>query len=273
MDRRIIELISKYNIENKKVDQQFYVEFFNIAKTSLGLENYLSELVFINAEEHNSPKYKEYTEGFAGLFGQAAYRHSTGELIVYERNINYGKNMTIKENKMEGLYDVQFYNLLIVQTLLHEIEHAKQEKLRREGTDVESKLFQVLDNGAKETTLSYEYNPGERLAETRSFEQILDAYAEFNIYDQRIYDFFLDGYRQSCLRGYHHEDEKGYQVKSTEGIFMAPTIKYAMLKEVELSAISEIVEGIDGDDRFIYGLPVQYEEYKEYAEGIKGYKI
>ena len=273
MDKKLIELISKYNIENKKVDQQFYVEFFNIARSTLGLEEYLKELVFIGAEEHMSPKYKSYTDGFEGLFGQAAYKRSTGELIVFERNIEYGKRMVIKENKIESFYEVQFYNLLILQTLLHEIEHAKQEKMRDEGNDVESKLLQVFDNGVKETSLSYEYSLNERLAEVRSFEQILDAYAEFNIYDQKLYDFFLDGYRQSCLRGYHHEDENGYLVNGNEGIFMSPTIKYAILKEVDLSVINEITVGVEGDDRFVYGLPVQYEEYKEYAEGIKGYKI
>ena len=70
MDKKLIELISKYNIENKKVDQQFYVEFFNIARNTLGLEEYLKELVFIGAEEHMSPKYKSYTDGFEGCLGK-----------------------------------------------------------------------------------------------------------------------------------------------------------------------------------------------------------
>ena len=47
MEKRFIELVSKYNLESKYADEAFYVEFFNIAKECLGLENYLSNLIFI----------------------------------------------------------------------------------------------------------------------------------------------------------------------------------------------------------------------------------
>jgi hypothetical protein len=86
-----------------------------------------------------NPKYQEYTKGFGGMFGQAAYREATGELVVYERNINYGKIMDLREVGLEATdSEVAMYNLMVLQTLLHEVEHAKQAKMKKEGTDPET---------------------------------------------------------------------------------------------------------------------------------------
>ena len=121
------------------------------------MKNNLSELVFIPKEDHMNPKYQEYTKGFGGMFGQAAYRAATGELVVYERNINYGKVMDIRSVGLEATdSEVAMYNLMVLQTLLHEVEHAKQAKMKKEGTDFESKLIQICDTEKGETTESYE---------------------------------------------------------------------------------------------------------------------
>ena len=273
MEKRFIELVSKYNLESKYADEAFYVEFFNIAKECLGLENYLSNLIFIKKEEFRDPKYKEYTSGLAGMFCQAAYKKATGEFIVLDGNINYENNMILNGMGLIESDKIAMYNLLVLHTLLHEIEHAKQEKMIKEGNDFESRLITLVNTDTRESSFAYEYSLNERLAEVRSYEQILDAYAELNLYEQRIYEYFLNEYRISALSGYHFEDENGYLINSEEGIFMCPTFKYAILKNADIKEISELCNSVTGDDRFIYGLPVEYEEYKKYKGVIKDHRI
>lgn len=273
MKQRLNELVAKYNMMGRKADERFYQEFFRIAKEELDLDGYLTELVFIPKYDHMNPKYEEYTKGFGGMFGQAAYRIATGELVVYERNINYGKVMDIKSAGLEGSEsEVAMYNLMILQTLLHEIEHAKQAKMKKEGTDFESKLIQVCDTDKKETTETYEYSITERLAELRSFEQVLDMYDEIGLFDQRIYDYFDAGYKQCIMSGYHFEDSQGYLVNGEDGIFVDPTTKYVTLKEGNIDEFNTIISDLNDDTKMYYGLGIPLDMYLEY-KSTNGFKM
>lgn len=272
MKQRLIELVVRYNLKNRKADERFYQEFFRIAKEELDLDGYLTELVFIPKNDHMNPKYEEYTKGFGGMFGQAAYRSATGELVVYERNINYGRVMDLREIGLEFTEsEVSAYNLMILQTLLHEIEHAKQAKMKKEGTDFESKLIRIADTDKPDTTESYEYSIIERLAEIRSFEMILELYNEIGLFDQRVYDYFDAGYKESILRGYHFEDAEGYLVNEQDGIFIDPTTKYIQLKNGNIDAYRELIKDSDDATRMYYGMSVPLEQYLEYKNnyGLK----
>ena len=274
MKQQLNELVAKYNMMGRKADERFYHEFFRIAKESLDLDDYLTELVFIPKEEHMNAKYQEYTKGFGGMFGQAAYRAATGELVVYERNINYGKVMDIRSVGLEATdSEVSMYNLMVLQTLLHEIEHAKQAKMKKEGTDFESKLIQICDTDVQETTETYEYSITERLAEIRSFEQVLDMYDEIGLFDQRIYDYFDAAYKECMLRGYHFEDAEGYLVNGENGIFVDPTTKYLKLKNGNVVEYNELIKDANDDTRMYYGMNVPLEYYLEYKANYGSYKM
>ena len=265
MKQKLIELVARYNLKNRKADEKFYQEFFRIAKEELDLSGYLSELVFIPKEDHMNAKYQEYTKGFGGMFGQAAYRSATGELVVYERNINYGKVMELREVGLEATNsEVAMYNLMVLQTLLHEIEHAKQAKMKKEGTDFESKLIQVCDTEKGETTESYEYSITERLAEIRAFEQVLDMYDEIGLFDQRIYDYFDARYKECMLRGYHYEDAEGYLVSEGKGELVDPTTKYIKLKEGNIEEYNALIQDMNDATRLYYGMEIPLEYYLDY---------
>ena len=274
MNMEIVQLVNEYNQVNKKVDYSFYERFFEIAKRTFDLEGYLNELVFIPREDHMNSKYEKYTKGFAGLFGQAAYEEATGNLIVYDRNIEWGK---LNEMRMDKVPDCEnqivLYNLMVLQTLLHEVEHAKQHKLRAVGTDIESELIRTVDTDKSETNESYEYSLTERLAEVRSIGQILDMYQYLGIDNHFIYQYFEKRYRQEAVRGYHFADEKGYKTDTETEVLVAPTVKYANLKEADIVHLSELAISIEGEDRIIYGLPISIEEYKELCDTVDSYKM
>lgn len=271
MNMEIINLINEYNQANKKVDYGFYVKMFEIFKNTYGLDGYLNELVFIPAEDHMNQKYEKYTKGFAGLFGQAAYENSTGNLIVYERNINWGKGQEIRELKLDGNSEVIIFNLLVLQTLLHEMEHANQKKMKDVGTDIESELIRVSDTDKVETTESYEYSLIERLAEMKSIGQILEMYQYLGIDNQVIYDFFDKRFKEEAVRGYHYEDENGYKTES--GTLVFPTFKYTSLKEGDMDKLRELSTQVQGDDRIKYGLEISEEEYQMLLNLSGGFQI
>lgn len=274
MKQQLNELVAKYNMMGRKADERFYQEFFRIAKSSLDLDDYLTELVFISKDEHMNPKYQEYTKGFGGMFGQAAYREATGELVVYERNINYGKIMDLREVGLEATdSEVAMYNLMVLQTLLHEVEHAKQAKMKKEGTDFESKLIQICDTKVPETTESYEYSITERLAEIRSFEQVLDMYDEIGLFDQRIYDFFDARYKECMLRGYHFEDAEGYFVSEDKGELVDPTAKYVKHKNGNIDEYNTLIQDLNDETRMYYGMSIPLEMYLEYKANYGSYKM
>lgn len=274
MNMEIVQLVNEYNVSNRKADFDFYRRFFEIAKRTFGLDGYLNELVFIPREDHMNPKYEKYTKGFAGLFGQAAYEHATGNLIIYDRNIEWGKFNEMRMDKVpDSENQIVLYNLMVLQTLLHEVEHAKQHKLKAEGQDVESELIRIVDTDKGETNESYEYSLTERLAEMRSIGQILDMYQYLGIDNHFIYQYFEKRFRQESIRGYHFIDENGYKTETETDVLFAPTVKYANLKEADIVQLSELAISVEGEDRIIYGLPISIEEYKELCDTVDSYKI
>ena len=273
MNMEIVQLVNEYNISNRKADFEFYQRFLDIVKRTYGLDGYLNELIYISKEDYKDPKYEKYTKGMRGLFGQAGYEHETGNLVIYAYNIERDKEHEVSKGKFEGTSSVIMYNLLVLQTLLHEIEHAKQYKLKDSGTDMESELIRLTDVDGPETNESYEYSFVERLAELKSIGFILDMYEQLGISDQRIYDYFNKEYFDAALRGYHFEDEKGFYASEEAGFLVAPTVKYLGLHGGDLVKLSELALSIEGDDRIIYGLPISVEEYKALCNTSESFKM
>ena len=273
MNMEIVQLINEYNQANKKVDYSFYERFFEIVKRIDGLDKYLNELIYISREDYKNPKYEKYTAGMSGLFGQAGYEYKTGNLVVYAYNIERDKEHEVEKTKLEVNSSVILYNFLVLQTLLHEVEHAKQYKLKDNGTDIESELIRVTDVEGPDTNESYEYSFIERLAELRSFEFILDLYEQLGVGDQRIYDYFHKEYFEAALRGYHFEDENGFYASEENGSLVAPTVKYLKIHNGDLDKLSELELSIEGEDRIIYGLPISVEEYKSLCNTSESFKM
>lgn len=77
-----------------------------------------------------------------------------------------------------------YINIRIIQFLLHEIEHAKQEKLIKSNDNsmenillscskLNMQLWELMKDGAKMYHDTYIYNPSERMAEIKSYKKIL----------------------------------------------------------------------------------------------------
>lgn len=265
MDRNILELVYTYNESNRIIDDEFFVRMFYIFKNG-ELKDYLNNLIIIDEKNMDDEKYKVYTEGFAGLFGQAAYDTERNNLVIYSINIKYSKERIIDELKISKNDRVTFYNLLILQTIFHELEHANQKRNKSEGNDWESEMLRAVSSSGPETTMSYEYSLEERLAEIKSYEQVLELMKELGIGNQIIYDFFNDRLQEIYRSGYHFRDENGYLVSEDKGRFVSPTQKYVELRNCDKEKYLSLIEGVSFEERIKYGLPVDLEEYKKYGK-------
>lgn len=274
MNEKIVQLINYYNLSGRYVDREFYSKFFEIIKSDLGLENYLFDMIFIEKENHDDIKYKKYTEGLAGLFAQAAYMEKTGYLIIYERNIEWGKRQELLFTNFNGSSsEVIMFNLLVLQTLLHEIEHAKQNKAMKENNDFESELLRILDTDIPETTSTYECDIKERLAELRSFKFIMDIYQYLNLDVQEIYEYFEQKYKKMLLHGYRFLDDKGLYTEKETDIFVSPTDEYAQKKHVDMNLYKELVKNVIEDERYFYGLSVSVSDYKKFKDELGAFQM
>lgn len=265
MDRNILELVYTYNENNRMIDDEFFVRMFYLFKNG-ELKDYLNNLIIIDEKNVDDEKYKVYTDGFAGLFGQAAYDIERNNLVIYSINIKYSKERIIDELKITSNDRVTFYNLLILQTIFHELEHANQKKNKLVGNDWESEMLRVTSSSEAETTMSYEYSLEERLAEIKSYEQILEFIKESGISNQIIYDYFYDRLQEIYKSGYHFRDENGYLVSEDKGVFVSPTQKYVELRNCDKEKFLSLIEDVSFEERIKYGLPIDLEEYKEYEK-------
>ena len=101
---------------------------------------------------------------------------------------NYKKNITIYSKMIDKMvkniennilttdkFEITFYkNLSILQVLLHEIEHANQQKIAYNENSLEAFIIRLsyLINNSYNGEI-YEYCPEERLAEIKSFEELI----------------------------------------------------------------------------------------------------
>lgn len=264
---KLSQILRDYNRDEKKADKEFYKKVFELL--SDGLENYVNDLLIIPKDDMNNPKYAKYTEGFAGMFGQAAYVAEERRLVIYERNIEYSKDMEIRSSKYQGKNLIALYNLLILQTILHEFEHARQKYEEIESDSLEGELFRVMQTAIKpQTTATYDYDPKERLAEIKSYQKLLVLYKFLGIKDFELYNLLQNNLIDRVAHGYGYLNEQGYMSENPEGKFTSPTEFYLYTRGCDIKKSQAIISKLSSKDKLTYGTQMTVEEYEQkFGEG------
>lgn len=236
--------------KDKELNKKFIEDAFCImVGRENELENYISNLEIIEDESE-----------VLGL-----YSNRTKKIKINKKAIE-----TSKEGKCANK------NLMTLEIIRHEIEHARNLKtLEEERNDIESLIVAysmkdyALDQGLNYHNLylthdsflsykireNYELNPGERLAEIKSWKYLVNL-----LKNQRTsYDLLT---ARSML---YYSYIKGY--KDNRYYLDAPTFQFlsntGMLQELKW-----LKQRLDGKDytfetRVTYGLPLTYEEHNE----------
>ena len=190
-----------------------------------------------------------------------AYDSIKKELVFnYKKILNVILN--IKKESCFKVYDnyILYFNIVILQIIMHEFEHIYQEKvicnIDNEYSKFIKKFLYVQDTISKKY---YEICPEERTAEILSYEKInnsIDYMSDFNIeikdikYVFSVIELIINtDYIQRTIRGYKYYNDK----------CIVPTYEY--LKYCDMTIDFDFFNKIKKlNERLLYGLEVSNEE-------------
>ncbi len=183
----------------------------------------------------------------------ASYSSCAKKITIYPEAIeqmieNIEKNILIASD-----FEITMYkNLSILQILLHEVEHANQQKIAYNENSLEALIIRMsylVHNGYSEKL--YEYCPEERLAEIKSFEDLLLMINYLNKKLNNLPEILNTEKLQRLLRGYHY----------INGFVDAPLNTYFTIgnRTDLLNCFSSNTELLD--ERMKFGFPISIDEY------------
>ncbi len=188
----------------------------------------------------------------------ASYSNYTKKITIYTKTIDQMvkdiDSNILNINKFEtSLYK----NLSILQVLLHEIEHANQQKIAYHNNNLEAliiRLSYLVNNGYDEKL--YEFCPEERLAEIKSFEEINTMISYINNKLDLLPNVIETEKLKRQLRGYHYKNNfvtvpivEYFTIGNKEKLLEALDLSKATLNKYALN------------DRYKYGFPISNIEY------------
>ena len=297
MEEDILKVIYTYSINQKLPDKQFIEQLVEIILKDRSLKEYIKELVFM-------PNPKEKLN-FTATMGYGAI---TKKIYIYQENLYIVLKKEMKElnlNKIEAMF---YANFRTAQMLLHEIEHAIQEKqmdklpFNIKKYDIETQLFRIYKYDAEETkklmnflTTSknpvyqkklaekrtlyktfYAYDPLERLAQLHSLTMVKKMITPLqrqlpNLYKIEMYNLF-----EESLNGY---EPTFFEIKSPTLEHLKGLQYLEKLKDLEIysnnnkTLISNILNQYSLQTRLDLGLPLTKIEYHELKRTLNSIKI
>lgn len=181
----------------------------------------------------------------------AAYDSIKKELLFNYKKI-LSVILNIKKECYFKVYDnyILYFNIVILQVIMHEFEHIYQEKvifnIDNEYSEFLKKFLCVKDTISKKY---YEICPEERTAEILSYEKINNSINYMSYFNPEIKDVINTDYIQRTIRGYKYDNDK----------FIVPTYEY--LKSCDMIIDFDFFNKIKKlNKRLLYGLEVNNEE-------------
>lgn len=188
----------------------------------------------------------------------ASYSNYTKKITIYTKTIDQMVK-DIDSNILNiSKFETSLYkNLSILQVLLHEIEHANQQKIAYHNNNLEAliiRLSYLVNNGYDEKL--YEFCPEERLAEIKSFEEINTMISYINNKLDLLPNVIETEKLKRQLRGYHYKNNfvtvpivEYFTIGSKEKLLETFDLSKAALNKYALN------------DRYKYGFPISNIEY------------
>lgn len=186
----ILKIIYDKSIKNKILDIKDIDKILELLIANKGLNDYVLNINVQQIRSDNLASYSSYTKNIT------VYIKAIDRMIK-----NIEKNILITNDLEISMYK----NLSILQILLHEIEHANQQKIAYNENSLEALIIRMsylIPNAYSEKL--YEYCPEERLAEIKSFENLLLVINYLNKKPNNLLEILNAEKLQRLLRGYHY---------------------------------------------------------------------
>ena len=230
---------------------------------------------------------------------KAIYMYINGVTELYQRLSQFRLPLNV--------YERNIYNyLVLIQILLHEIEHANQSKIMNTSSDIESTILKystgLIDRdifrkllsegyslkGALNYTnllkfnrdINYENNynnaPHERIADIKAWEEVQDITGIIKEDVPYLHDFVKYIKYQKMFSGYEQKD----------GEVISPTIEYLIQSGYQEQmdrfdwynenyniCLNNVMDDYILKERMLYGLPISMEEYNVIDKTLNDYRV
>jgi len=267
MNEELAKLVDKYSSERKLVDRSFIDKVCFDLVDYYDLHDYLKD-VKINdlCSKHGS--------------GSSYHPYNKTMSIELCHNKNYKKLLKSSFDEEHHYW----YNLFVLMSILHEMEHVKQEKLKEEKyTSLESSLIylnDILDPKMDEDvrnfisrivklirygnyyTRNHDKAPIERLANLRSYKDIIDIINKIDKFDLET----LLMYKYYTIDLFTNQLECGYKLigdkTNSPSVDYLCGMKSTHNKELIMNSNLLTSDGLNTRDKMTYGLELLKEEYE-----------
>lgn len=238
--KELSTLIKNHKEQNKPINMDFIMKVIKIVQSND------EDLLLKNIEIDNYAS-----------FAYAEFGHN--ELILYvnelNKSFNYKKYSTHKKINDKRL--LAYYN--IIQIILHEFTHCKQEKLADENNQKYYELsYKLCREYYEEYLLNYDIIPIERYADLRS--KIIAYEVLSRVYDKEKIKEFKIKELNSLIRGYLFDYDEGIMYSPLERFNILTEYEELTSSELDLSEYKELY------NRLYLGLDITPYEYDKVLE-------
>lgn len=284
METEILKLVYNYSKEKRIADKQLIYQLITILSTHYQLTQYIKELEF----------YDELLFEINDQIITIAYNYLTKKITISMEGIKIIAQKKTQHNQtmLSEIETYFYYNLLITQAIIHDIEHIIHERnIDKNNSDLETQLIKIctqdnrrikqLSHLFQETKEDYyqqeiniltnkyikhyQYNPSERLAQISSLQLIIKIIDPLKKEIPNLYRLETIYLLQEMIKGYK--------------IFLfymeSPTLKYLSkmdyLSDLKNLAFyhtntkkleSNIINTLSKEERVNLGLSITSDEYK-----------
>lgn len=264
----ILDILVEYSKKGQLMDYDALKKIVKYAIIEKNLKNYISNMVF---HENLSDSYKKNCRG--------TYNMNNHEIIFCEHGINEIYNQVKKSSsgRLSEYDEFIVANALVIQHLLHEIEHANQIKKMDFDNDFESMLLKASNSyvlfdklaESEDEKILYQYLkekqyiniPCERLAENYSMREIVEILNPiFDEVHPQIEKFMKTRLYKRLIRGYDD-----YNLEPTESYLIdydclvsSEKNKFLSVKFYDTLALEK---ESDLENRLFFGLGITESEY------------
>ena len=294
MNLKLLKLLFDYSKQGKIVDINYIDKLIEIVVSEKGLNEYVKWVKIMTEDDYYTKEDRDYNRITLAIYD------GFDTIRLYANNINkvleYYTQYFPLFTSIERYF---FQNIIISQTVLHELEHANQEKMIDEDNEEESlettilklsvKRFyfediqKLIEDGwtyqeieiameleSKKKIEKYKINPSERLAEIKSYQQILDILKMIKDRTPNLIDYEETTQMENLLRGYEEYwgmiNVPTYEYILDPGALQKLSKFHAYLNNYD-AALKEVKKYHSLGKRLTYGLPIDQQEY-QYCQDV-----
>lgn len=297
MEENILRLIVDYSRKGRIIDKRYIDTVIDIVVNSLSLNGYVRNTYFKKEGKKEKPSKGKISIQLANEsdFADLAYNFINHDITVYIDKIPkiYQQVDEINFDANELAY---FKTTFYTQRILHELDHAYQEKMVQEEDSLESKILNLsipkvtitnessVDKKREMLAKSimrmviymqnYEYCPHERMAEINSQQRLISILSSSTIKLPNTIQYLNDNILNSLIDAYSTTFSPTIKfVSEIDKLYKKnPLAEFDWYDKEEEICLKKSIELYPFEQRIRWGLPIEEENKTKLLQKLKSSK-